>query len=45
MNTAATLWCAELCQDLKDGLKLARKAIQSGKALHVFEKWKSISQQ
>lgn len=43
LNAAATIWCAELCDNISDGLKLAKEAIASGKALKVLETWKNNS--
>ena len=43
INAAATLWCAELCENLSDGLKLAKDVITSGKAIKVLETWKKNS--
>lgn len=43
INAAATLWCAELCESIGEGLKLAKDAIISGKALKVLEIWEKNS--
>lgn len=40
INAAATLWCANLCNSLQEGLILAKKSISSGSAFHILEKWK-----
>ncbi len=41
INAAATLWCAEKCNSLQDGLNLAKQTIVSGKALSILENWKN----
>ncbi len=40
LNAAATIWCAELCNSLSDGLKLAKESVTSGKAIKILERWK-----
>ncbi len=39
LNAAATIWCAELCENISDGLKLAKESITSGKAIKILENW------
>lgn len=43
INAAAALWCAELCDNMNDGIKLAKDSIASGKALKILEAWKNSS--
>jgi anthranilate phosphoribosyltransferase len=43
LNAAATIWCAELCNSLNDGVELAKESIESGKALKILEIWKNTS--
>ncbi|APJ04399.1 anthranilate phosphoribosyltransferase [Silvanigrella aquatica] len=43
LNAAATLWCAELCDSLSEGIALAKETINSGKALKMLDKWKNNS--
>jgi anthranilate phosphoribosyltransferase len=40
-NAAAILWTAQICDDLKIGLEMARHAMVSGQAKSLFEKWKA----
>ena len=42
-NSAAVLWIHD-GTDLKDGVKIAAEAIDSGKALQILEKYKELGQ-
>ncbi|KAB8031781.1 anthranilate phosphoribosyltransferase [Fluviispira multicolorata] len=41
INSAATLWCAEKCNSISEGIELAKLSITSGNALSTLEKWKN----
>jgi anthranilate phosphoribosyltransferase len=40
INAAATIWCAELCNTLAEGIKIAKHAISTGKTLKILDAWK-----
>ncbi len=41
LNAAATLWCAELCDDVRVGLEICRAVVKSGGALRKLEEWQN----
>ncbi|WP_158998295.1 anthranilate phosphoribosyltransferase [Pigmentibacter ruber] len=41
LNAAATLWCADKCNTLQEGLQLAKETIRSGRAFKILESWKN----
>ncbi|WP_133130128.1 anthranilate phosphoribosyltransferase [Legionella yabuuchiae] len=43
LNSAAVLYCASLCKDLKEGIELAEHAIDSGKANACFNALKKLT--
>lgn len=42
INSAALLWCAEKCDSIVDGIKLAKKSIVSGMSLKTLQDWSKI---
>lgn len=41
LNAAATLWCAELCDNIADGIEIAKNSITSKNAIKILETWKN----
>jgi anthranilate phosphoribosyltransferase len=41
-NASAALWLTERC-DLREGVEIAARAIDSGAALHLLERWRDLA--